>query len=269
MLVLLIVSHSISAKAQVSTTAERLWRVPLGHDGAYVQVLIGSSKTARARAVLLLLPGGDGRIALDFTGRPTRLPNDFVVRTRRTWHKAGYLTALMDAPSDRQKPPGLLAGYRATKQHAMREIEKTVALLTSTFRVPVFVLGTGRGTVSAANAAQRLRGKLAGTALVAAISRPNQRGASLRAVGLEAITTPTLFVHHVNDRCRMTPAHAARTAFEAMHRAGLAVRWATVSGGRRGLEPCSGKSHHGLWKAEGQALGHLRSWLRRHLKGQS
>ncbi len=240
---------------------EQIWRIPLG-DRTTIDALIGRPDTnTPARAAIILVPGGDGRLQLHLTGTPSRLQGDFLVRTRRKLRQHGYITALLDAPSDRQNKPGLLAGYRATQRHAVRNIGAVIDRLVASFKVPVIVIGTSRGTVSAVNAARRLHSKIAGVGLTASITQPNRRGATIHAIKLATITVPTLFVHHVDDRCAVTPLHGARAAFEAMQAADRHVRWGMVSGGLDGARPCSGKSFHGFWQSEGQAIGHIRTWL--------
>jgi pimeloyl-ACP methyl ester carboxylesterase len=258
------VCFASTCMAQQQPSAAKVWRVAL-EGGATIQVLVGRPESMPPRAILVLLPGGDGLLEFDLTGAPTKKRGNFLVRSRAILQDAGFVTALVDAPSDRQKIPGLLAGYRATKQHAVRDLGTVITRLKAVFQAPVIVIGTSRGTVSAVNAARRIGDQLAGVALAAAITQPNPRGATINALTLETITVPTLFVHHVDDQCPVSPAHGARMAFEAMQKASVQVRWATVSGGVEGKNVCSGSSHHGFWQAEGQALGHIKTWLNKIL----
>ena len=143
----------------------------------------------------------------------------------------------------------------------MRDIGKVTAHLRRMFHAPVFVVGISRGAVSAANAARRLGPRLAGAALLASLTQPNRKGASINTVQLDKIVVPTLFVHHASDRCHVTPLHGARMSFEVMRRAKAPVRWVIVTGGVDGSRVCKGKSHHGFWRAERKAIGHVTTWL--------
>ncbi len=259
-------ASSTPSTAQQYKAQGQLWRMALA-SGVSIQIIVSAPQKKAPRATLVLLPGGDGRLKMGLSGKPTRLRGNFLVRSQKALRKFGFATALLDAPSDRQKKPGLLAGYRATNQHAVRDIGPVVEHLKAIFKAPVFLVGTSRGTVSAVNAARRIGDKLAGVALMAAITQPNRYGATVNAINLGAIAIPTLFVHHVDDHCAVTPAHGARIGFEVMQKAGARVRWATVSGGRDGVHTCSGRSYHGFWKAEGQALGHLNTWISKILSG--
>ena len=251
---------SLSSLAAGGTPEDQLRRVTLPN-GKYIRVLTERPSKRPIRAVLILLPGGDGRLKLKPNGRIGRLRNNFLVRSRSNFHDAGYATALVDAPSDRQKKPGLLAGYRSSKIHAVRDIGTVLEALNATFGVPVFIVGTSRGSVSAANAARRAGQEFAGVALTASITVPNRKGATLRSVMLSKISAPTLFVHHASDKCAVTPLHGARSSFEIMQNAGAQARWTTVTGGRTSFAPCKGKSHHGFWGSERQAVGHIKNWI--------
>ncbi len=258
----------LAAATEAQLPDEQLWRVTHNLTGGRVEtpVLIGRPGRARAQAVIILLPGGDGRLKLHVGARPGRLKNNFLLRTRHQLRRAGYATALIDVPSDRRRMPGLLNGYRASKTHAVRDIGQVAAHLRMTFRAPIFVVGISRGAVSAANAARRLGSKLAGVALLASLTQPNRKGANINAVQLDQIAIPTLFIHHAFDHCHVTPLRGARASYELMRRAGAAVRWAVVTGGQNssgqnGTRDCKGKSHHGFWRAEPQVIGYLTSWL--------
>ncbi len=256
---------TVTAAARTALPDEQLWRVALPNR-VQIDVLVGRPSEKQPKAAIILMPGGDGRLKFNNFAQPSRLKNNFLVRSRDALRRAGYVTALLDAPSDRLKQPGLLAGYRASKTHVTRDIAPIVLRLRATFDAPVFIIGISRGAVSAANAARRLGAELAGAALLSALTLPNRKGATINNVMLDKITIPTLFIHHVSDRCPVTPLHGARASFETMQGTKAAVRWATVTGGTDGSPACKGKSHHGFWRAEGQALGHVKFWLNLTLK---
>ena len=263
--VILTAAAPMTVAAKAPLPDEQLWRVAL-LNRVQIDVLIGRPNEKQPKAAIILMPGGDGRLKFNNFARPNRLKKNFLVRSRDVLRRAGYVTALLDAPSDRLKRPGLLAGYRASKTHVTRDIAPIALRLRETFRAPVFIIGISRGAVSAANAARRLGSELAGAALLSALTLPNRKGATINNVMLDKITIPTLFIHHVSDRCPVTPLHGARASFESMRGSKAAVRWTTVTGGADGSPACKGKSYHGFWKAEGQALGHMKFWLNLILK---
>jgi hypothetical protein len=52
------------------------------------------------RVALILLIGGGGGIDLDEKGCPRELSRNVLMRMRPAFHRAGFATALVDAPSD-------------------------------------------------------------------------------------------------------------------------------------------------------------------------
>ena len=116
--------------------------------------LAGPSNSADA--ALVLLPGGGGFLDIDTHGCPRRLKGNSLVRTRSLSHSQGLVTALVDAPSDHQGPDGLGA-FRTTPEHA-EDLGQVIADVRHRTRLPVWLIGTSRGTISAVNAASRLTG---------------------------------------------------------------------------------------------------------------
>ena len=66
------------------------------------------------------------------------------------------MAVVVDAPSDRQRAP-FLNGFRQTEEHAA-DLKATIAWARATAKVPVWLVGTSRGTQSAAYAATVLQG---------------------------------------------------------------------------------------------------------------
>ena len=113
---------------------------------------------------LVLLPGGPGYMALDAKGCARKLEGNSLVRSRDLFHAAGFVTALVDAPSDHRGEDGL-GGFRLSAQHA-DDIGKVIAEVRERTKLPVWLVGTSRGAISAANAASRLTGPAAPDGLV-------------------------------------------------------------------------------------------------------
>jgi hypothetical protein len=76
------------------------------------------------------------------------------VRSLPLFREAGIFTALVDAPSDYPGEEGL-AGFRDTTRHA-EDLGKVIADARAGTKAQVWVVGTSRGTISAANAAVML-----------------------------------------------------------------------------------------------------------------
>ncbi len=101
--------------------------------------------------IVVLLPGGDGKIGIDNDGSVANTGN-FLVRTRDTWLAADFGYVLVDAP---QGGPTLL-GRRHTRDYAA--VLAAAVRRLATYGVPVILLGTSQGSIAAASAASFLGG---------------------------------------------------------------------------------------------------------------
>ena len=76
--------------------------------------------------------------------------------------------------------------------------------------LPLFLIGTSRGTISAAALGARFGSGLSGVVLTstmfrAAGARSNEPGPGLSRFDFTTVKVPVLFVHHVSDQCTLTP----------------------------------------------------------------
>jgi hypothetical protein len=154
---------------------------------------------------LVLLVGGGGHLALDDKGCPRALKGNSLVRSLPNFHQAGFVTALADSPSDYTGEDGL-AGFRTAPEHA-DDLGRVIADVRARTKAPVWLVGTSRGAISAANAASRLSGPSApdGLVLTSALMSGGRGGAkpwltqSVFDLPLEAIRMPVLVVGHAAD----------------------------------------------------------------------
>jgi len=211
-------------------------------------------------ASLILFPGGEGVVG--FTGAPP-FPRggNFLVRNRQRFAEHGFLVAVVDVPSD------LAAGYghfRIAAEHA-RDIGAVAAALRRHADVPVWAVGTSRGTVSAANAAWRLGGAgIDGLVLSSTVSRrPNHTPLSVWEGGLTRVTVPTLVVAHESDACESTPPGDARGLAAAVKAARTGVLFFTggASGGTRTLS-CGAFVAHGFGGLDEDVVQAIAAWIK-------
>jgi pimeloyl-ACP methyl ester carboxylesterase len=211
-------------------------------------------------ASVILLAGGDGVVALKPTG-PTRLQGNFLVRTRGRFAAEGLLVAVLDAPSDHSS----LWNFRTTKDHAA-DLKAAIAALREIAPVPVWLVGTSMGTLSAANAAARLReGGPDGIVLTSSVSENSRMsGESVRRVALGDIRVPVLIVHHRHDACRSSPYAWASDMPRALKKAPVR-EVLTFDGGSPPIsDPCEAKSAHGYLGLESEVVRAIAAWIRAH-----
>ena len=182
--------------------AEDIKTIPTRRGVTQSFLLLRRSETPAA--TVILFAGGNGALHLA-TGHLAGLSGNFLVRNRGRFAEAyGFMVAVPDAPSDHA---GGLARFRSSAEHA-EDVRRLIAALRELApSAPVWLIGTSMGTVSAANAAARVRdGGANGLVLTSTITRWNRdQGESVSDVKLTDIQIPVLVVHHREDACPSTP----------------------------------------------------------------
>lgn len=214
-----------------------------------------------AQVVALLFPGGHGRVQIQDDGSLKGLKGNFLVRMRGRFVKNGIGVAVFDAPSDHNDRDGLTYAYRMTPEHA-GDIGKAVARLREMFPGrAVWLIGTSRGTISAANAAANPQaGAADGLVLTSSVGVANKHEGSVLDFDLSGIRMPVLLLHHREDGCPTTPlsgAQAIREALGGSKHAELVI----VAGGESGPKPCQGPSHHGFQGIENTVVDTISAWI--------
>jgi len=222
--------------------------------GVTQSYLLSSPAAGKARAVAVLFPGGAGAIELEREAARTLLDRgNFLVRSRRLFTGSGIVAAVMDAPSDQSR--GMEDEFRLGDAHAA-DAGRVVADLKSRYPgLPVFLVGTSRGAISAASAGRRLGPVVDGVVLTSTPFLATRRQPGLSGFDLSSIPVPLLFVHHVDDGCDYTPYSAAKR---------LAARYpvVSVSGGLPPQsKPCEAMSAHGCLGREADAVEAIAKWM--------
>ena len=216
--------------------------------------LLSSPPAGKAWAVAVLFPGSAGKVELERESARVLLDSgNFLVRSRRLFTGSGIAAAVMDAPSDQSR--GMDDEFRLGSAHA-EDIRRVVTDLRLRFPgLPVFLVGTSSGTISAASAGKRLGAAVDGVALTATVFLANRRRPGLSGFDFSSIPVPLLFVHHVDDGCNTTPYSAAKQ---------LADRYPVipVSGGPPPQsQPCEPMSPHGFHGREADAVDAIAKWM--------
>jgi pimeloyl-ACP methyl ester carboxylesterase len=243
---------ALSLTAGPLQAAEREEIIP-GRAEVTTRTLIVTPDTP-PRAAAIMFVGGNGDLSA--------MKGNFLMRIRQGLAKAGILLAFPDAPSDRAGGNNLQGNFRASEQHA-RDAQGIVQFLKKQADVPVFLIGTSRGSTSAANAAARLGPNLiAGVALTSSVTQEGERGQiSVYQTGVKDIRVPALVMWHDQDACRETPPAVAGVLAETL-KASSKVTVKTLTGGlspRSG--PCDAGSAHGFLGIEGQASAAILAWI--------
>jgi hypothetical protein len=199
-------------------------------------------------ASAILFPGGSGVVAA--------ARNNFVLRIVGPLSAQGINVAVADAPSD--QAGGLSTSFRQSSEHAT-DIAGIVALLKSRSPAPVWLIGTSRGSISAANGAASIGPpRIAGVVLTSSVWLNGMAG-----VALEQIKVPVLVVHNHDDGCRQSPFGHTAAAIARLQQARTKELLA-VSGGNLRSAPCEALSPHGYYGIEDQVVPPIIAWIRSH-----
>jgi hypothetical protein len=212
------------------------------------------------QATVVLFPGGEGDIGLQPDGSVHTF--NFLVRTRQYFVDNGLATAVVAPPSDRED----FSNFRVTAAHVL-DIKGVIAYLHDKLHLPVWLVGTSRGTVSAAYIASRLPGKdgpdgLVLTSLVSGTTKNQPE--SVYAASLGAITVNTLLVQHRHDACKVTPFSGAERILSSFSAAPVKELIPIDGGGPPTGNPCEARHHHGFIGQEAEVVKDIADWIKAH-----
>ena len=209
-------------------------------------------------AAVILFAGGGGRIGIKKSGEVWASHN-FLVRSRRLFANLGFAVAVVDVPSDRRN----LYNFRNTASHA-KDIAAVIAYLKAKHNVPVWLIGTSRGSISAAGVAARHKLDIAGIVLTSSVFKGRKK-TNLNDVALSKITVPTLFVHHKNDKCKVTPAKLVGAFMKKLRNVSV-KEMKLFSGGNppRQKNPCKALTNHGYIGIEHDVVRYISKWIVTH-----
>ena len=202
---------------------------------------------AKPTASLILFPGAGGVYAAGRRNFLLRIAPDLVAR--------GFTVWVVDAPSDHAD--GMAWPFRASADHAA-DIGAVVDLAKSRPPAPVWLIGTSRGSVSAANGAAALGKRIGGVVLTSSVWAQG-----MAAVPLEKIVVPVLVVHNRDDSCQESPFSGVDAAMGRMTAAPVRQLLA-VSGGMSRSNACQAMSPHGYLGIESQVVMPMVAWIRAH-----
>jgi hypothetical protein len=199
-------------------------------------------------ASVILFPGGSGVVAA--------VRNNFLLRVAGQFSAQGINVAVADAPS--VHAGGMPPPFRQSSEHAT-DIAGIIAMVKSRSPAPVWLVGTSRGSISAANGAATIGPpRVAGVVLTSSVWFNGMAG-----VALEQIKVPVLVVHNHDDGCRESPFGETAGAMARIQQARV-KELLTVSGGSLRSGPCEALSPHGYYGIEDQVMPGIIAWIKAH-----
>jgi pimeloyl-ACP methyl ester carboxylesterase len=209
-------------------------------------------------ASLMLFPGSEGK--LSGYGPADINRGNFLVRTRNLFVARGFAVAVMDVPSD--EGGGMSPGFRVGAAHRT-DIAAVIAYLRQKMAVPVWLVGTSMGTLSAANGATLEAGGADGVVLTSSVVRTSKRvTTTVFDTGPGRVKIPTLIVHNRDDACVVCPFSEA-PGLLSRYTASPRKELIAVAGGSTTMsEPCEALSRHGYIGIEQQVVSVIGDWIK-------
>lgn len=204
------------------------------------------------KASVILLPGGDGKLKLTGGESYTRIgryQNNFLVRTREMFSEKGFQVAVMDATYDQF---GYISISRSRKEH-WANVRAVATYLKEKANVPVWLVGTSRGTDSVANIAINDPEHYEGAVFTSTVQDAVYQDVS-------RIELPTLVVHHSNDQCYVCSPSVAKNLYEKLiHAQSREILW--FNGGYTRSKPCDAMSYHGFLGIEEKVVDAIAEFI--------
>ncbi len=212
----------------------------------------------KPKRILMLFPGGDGvmRLRAEPGGVRFRLSGNYLLRSRALFVDAEDAAVSLDMPGDQYCCAN--DRFRLGGTH-VADVGRIVGALAARFPgAQLYLVGTSRGTVSVAPLAVALGPSVAGAVMTSTVTQPSRSGEGLSGFDFGTLKTPTLFVHHRDDNCRVTP-YAAVRDLAAKYRFPLV----TVTGSSDTSGPaCQAYSAHGFRGRETQVAAAIMQWVK-------
>ena len=214
-------------------------------------------KPENPSAMVVLFAGGHGNLQLSSSFGSSVIRSgykaNFLVRSRKLFANYRFVVAVLDAPSDQKN---MSASWRMSAEHA-EDVKGVIQALKKDFNLPLWLIGTSRGTYSASNAAIRLCDEVDGLVLCSSVTYVRNRldhysthPKGILSMDLDAVKVPTLIVAHKEDRCVASPPTNAKKLKDALGNAAK-VELKIYTGGKppkddRGCIAWGAHSYYGL-----------------------
>lgn len=209
-------------------------------------------------ASLILFPGGNGK--LYNYGSANLKHSNFLVRSRDLFVAQGFTVAVIDAPSDESS--GMGDDFRVHDAHR-RDISVVIAWLRQRAPVPVWLVGTSMGMLSATNGGTLQTGGPDGIVLTSSVMRSSKRvHNSVYDAGPNFVVVPTLIVHNREDGCVLCPFGDVPDLLERFKSAPRKQYTAFQGGDPPISEPCEALSRHGYIGIEDRVVAAIADWIK-------
>lgn len=206
--------------------------------------------------VVLFSGGGGGYGALDSEGWPSN--RNFLIRTGKVWASYPFNVVMVGRPTDGLD---LHEGAVRVGEAHQADNDAVFAAIKRQSPLPLWVVGTSMGTLSAAAAAIRnTDNRIAGIVLSSSVTSYKITGAVPRQE-LGSIRVPVLVVHHARDACRVCAPYEAKNIPAALKNAPVKALVLITEGSGESGDPCEALHFHGYIGAEKSVVDLIARWI--------
>jgi len=210
-----------------------------------------------AKATVFLFPGGGGGFGKVDDGKPTS--NNFLVRSEAYLIANGFNVAIFGRPSDSED---LEYADRISDTH-LTDIRAVLDYVKNQSSAPVWIVGTSRGTISAAAMAIKVQDPvIAGLVLTSSVVNYKKVGA-VPTQDLAAIKVPVLVFHHSKDACVHCKPHEVPVILKGLSNAPIKKLMFVDGGANPTGDACAGQHWHGYIGMEKEAVDTISGWIKR------
>lgn len=207
-----------------------------------------------AVATVLLFSGGSGGIGYK-DGKPSS--GNFLIRSRDYFRAENFNVALIGNPSDKRQ---LDDTWRTSGAHAI-DTSNIIDSINQYGSQPVWIIGTSRGTISAAAVAIGLQEKIAGVVLTSSVTT-HKLPASVPKQQIGNIKVPVLIYHHKEDSCSATVARETDWIMRGLKNSPIKRLRIVTEGQDPTGDPCEAFHWHGFIGMEDRAVKDIADWIK-------
>ena len=231
--------------------------------------------TGEPKGAVILFVGGNGRLDIQSDGTIRFLQQNFLMRARALFARAGYAVLVPDLARDmKQGDADVVANYRGSHDYAV-DVDHMVRYMRSQGVRKVWTIGTSRGTLSVANYVARTwspreRSSPDGQIYTSGYWKlgaevPGFTIWKLANGDARKLRLPTLLAVHNQDACPDTNP-ADLDAFESwLSSGGAVVSVMRFTGGKPPQSgPCDALSQHGFYSLDEEVVKRIVSWIGQH-----
>lgn len=222
-------------------------------DGVTENYLMTWDDSEKPSSAVILFAGGLGEVGISKNGDNINLThsNNFLVRSRKLFVDKHTLSIVVDIPSDNLN--GMSNTFRKSSAHA-NDISKIIDNVKEQFPgIKIYLIGTSRGSMSAAYVGDALQSKIDGIILTSTYTL----NGGIEDFHFQTIKIPMLLVHHHEDGCKVAPYYETKDISKKYK-----IPLITVHGGDEPIStPCEALSQHGYLGKEKEVVNEIKNWI--------